>query len=73
MATVVDSVSIVGLKRTHLIQLASYIDDYGEDGKQFGTYYGRKDYFDKRHAELEEWIESVLSATAGCVIPTKDK
>ena len=71
MATQIDTVSIVGLKRTHLIQLASYIDDYGEDGDKHGTYYGRKDYFDKRHKELEKWIDAVLTATAGCVIKEK--
>jgi hypothetical protein len=65
MAIEIDSVSIVGLNRIHLIQLASYIDDYGEDGDKFGHHFGRKDHFDKRHEDLEKWIEDVLRDTAG--------
>ena len=58
---VIESVSIVGLKRTHLVQLANYI----AEAERQGLYYGRKDHFDKRHEDLKGWMERTLSATAG--------
>ncbi len=59
--TVIDSVGIEGMTRQDFIQLDFYIDEM----KRSGVHYGRKDYFDKRHARLEEWIEKILTNIAG--------
>jgi len=52
----IDSLSIEGLRKTHLHQLNAYI----EWAEQQGIYYGPKDQFMKRHADLKKWMESVL-------------
>jgi len=44
------------LRKTHFDQLLNYILSYEEEG----IYYGRKDYFDTRHKELKEWVESII-------------
>ncbi len=59
--TVIDSVPIDGLTRQDFTQLAYYIDE----GRRNGYWYGRKDYFDKRHEKLSEWVDMVLTYTAG--------
>ena len=48
MAAQIDSVSIAGMRKTHLMQLASYIRMRDLEG----YYYGNKKQFEKRHADL---------------------
>ena len=55
MASAIDSVDIRGLRKTHFNQLRNYISAAGDEG----WYYGNKQQFEKRHEELEEWIDSV--------------
>ena len=56
MAHTVDSISIRGLRKAHLSQLAFYIAWQGREG----SYYGPKDQFDKRHKDLEEFAVRLL-------------
>jgi hypothetical protein len=56
MATIIDSVSIEGLRKTHLHQLDAYIGW----AEEHGIYYGPKDQFVKRHNDLRKWMDSVL-------------
>lgn len=44
----VDSISIKGLRKAHLRQLVIYIRDRDKNG----WYYGNKEQFDQRHADL---------------------
>ncbi len=69
MATVLDAISIKGLRPAHFRQLASYIEAAEWDG----WYYGPKDQFFKRHHDLKEWIDEVLKLVydEGTVIPKK--
>ena len=55
--TPVEDIRNPGLRKTHFDQLLNYIIWCEEDG----TYYGRKDYFDKRHKELKEWVEGIIN------------
>ncbi len=48
MAHVVDGLSLAGLRKTHLRQLACYIRARDWEG----WYYGPHDQFEKRHADL---------------------
>ena len=52
MATVFESLSLVGIRLSHLRQLYSYICAREEAG----WYYAPRDQFEKRHKELMEWI-----------------
>lgn len=56
MATTFESLSLKGLRLAHLRQLQSYIETRGETG----WYYGNKKQFEKRHADLEEWIDNAV-------------
>jgi len=59
--TVVDVVSVVGMSRQDFIQLNFYIDEMAKSE----VYYGRRDYFVKRHHKLKVWVEQILTSTAG--------
>ena len=48
MAYELDSVSIKGFRKAHLIQLANYIHARDDDGH----YYGNKEQFEDRHKDL---------------------
>jgi hypothetical protein len=48
MAYTVDSISIVGIGKTHLIQLVDYIRYRDREG----WYYGNEKQFEKRHKDL---------------------
>ena len=54
-----ESISLQGLRLSHLRQLRSYIKarDEGDDS---GWYYGNRKQFETRHAELLRWIESAV-------------
>jgi len=56
MATTFEPISLSGLRLAHLRQLASYIRQREEDG----WYYGNKEQFEKRHADLALWIDSAI-------------
>ena len=45
-----------GLRKTHLEQLEWYVLLAGQQG----IYYGDKKQFDKRHKELEAWLNFLL-------------
>ena len=66
MATVLDSVSIKGLRVTHFEQLLSYVDNYH-------LYYGNKAQFGKRHNDLRAWVVGILDQAKreGIIIPKK--
>jgi hypothetical protein len=57
MAITFDCISLQGLRLAHLRQLYNYIHTRDETG----WYYGPKDQFEKRHAELITWIDSALA------------
>ena len=48
MAHTVDGISIRGLRKSHLRQLVSYIRDRDREG----WYYGPREQFERRHADL---------------------
>jgi hypothetical protein len=56
MSTTFESISLKGLRLTHLRQLRSYIYDREESG----WYYGNKAYFDKRHDDIIKWIDDAV-------------
>lgn len=56
MATTFESISLKGLRISHLKQLSNYIHARDDDG----WYYGPKKLFEKRHKELIKWIDSAL-------------
>ena len=53
MTTAIDSINIRGLRKAHLTQLAAYIRDRDDDG----WYYGNREHFEKRHADLLKLAE----------------
>ena len=55
MAYTMNEVDIRGLRATHFEQIQSYIGWAEEQG----IYYGNKKQFDKRHAEIKEWIDDI--------------
>ena len=58
MAHTVDSISLRGLRKSHLRQLVSYIRDRDREG----WYYGPREQFERRHADLlalADRIESI--------------
>jgi len=48
MADVIDSISIRGLRKTHLSQLINYIHARDREG----WYYGNREQFEQRHQDL---------------------
>lgn len=56
MSTVIDSVSIVGLRKTHFTQLKTYLDT--RDREEW--YYGNQEQFQKRHGELFVWLNNII-------------
>jgi hypothetical protein len=60
MAHVIDALPLRGLRKAHLAQLSSYIRQRDCDG----WYYGPKDQFNKRHADLlrlADWLDEIYS------------
>ena len=55
MAHTVDSISIRGLRKAHLRQLVEYIRQRDDDA----WYYGNREQFEKRHADLLELADRV--------------
>jgi hypothetical protein len=69
MSIQIDSIPLNGLRKAHLYQLASYIDDRDMEG----WYYGNREQFESRHAdllELAKWLREI-AADRGCVLPRK--
>jgi hypothetical protein len=48
MAHIIDSISLKGLRKSHLRQLATYIRQRNTDG----WYHGQRKHFEKRHNDL---------------------
>ena len=67
MSSVVSMIDITGLRVQHLRQLQNMIEDQILEG----SYYGRKDYYDKRSKELSFWIERVIRTVDGQKIREK--
>jgi hypothetical protein len=67
MAIVFDSLSLRGLRKTHLEQLEWYVFR----ARKAGIFYGNKKQFDKRHKELEVWIKDAVdyANSSGVVMP----
>jgi hypothetical protein len=63
MATVIDSVSIHGLRRTHFEQMLAYLEarDRGE------WYYGNRMQFEVRHEQIRTWLEVIIETLEGDV------
>ena len=59
MSTIFESLDLAGLRKTHLDQLLSYINER----ERTGWYYGNKKQFEKRHNELKMWIENAIKCT----------
>ena len=57
MATIFESLSLNGLRKSHLEQLLSYIEN--RDREKW--YYGNKDQFEKRHQEILNWITNAVN------------
>ena len=57
MAHEIDSVSIKGFRKAHLIQLSSYIRQRDHDA----WYYGPKAQFEARHADLLRFADTLDS------------
>lgn len=64
MATVLDEVSIKGLRKAHFDQLLSNVE-------HAGYYYGNRKQYKKRHDELMAWVISILIQIDGNIIPNK--
>jgi len=56
MATEFDCLPLKGLKKNHLRQLLSYLEQAEEDE----WYYGNREQFERRHAELKRWLEDAV-------------
>ena len=74
MATTFESISLQGLRVTHLRQLQSYI--YArKNGNPAYWYYGNKKQFEKRHNELKTWINNAVdyATSEGIKMPKEKK
>jgi len=71
MAIVFESLSLEGMRATHLRQLLSYLETAEEEG----WYYGNKEQFVKRHGELKQWLSGAVdyAISPGVVMPVKKK
>jgi hypothetical protein len=69
MATVFESISLNGIRLSHLRQLASYVHERDESG----WYYGNKVQFEKRHADIVRWIDGAVeyAELEGVKMPNK--
>ena len=68
MASVFSEVPIKGLRKAHFHQLMSYIIQRERDG---WWYYGNKEQFNKRHAEIKTWVQGIIDVVNehGVIIP----
>jgi hypothetical protein len=56
MAILFDKVSIRGLRATHFEQLMNLLKEREEEG----SYYGNKEQYMKRHAEIKAWLNGII-------------
>jgi hypothetical protein len=56
MAILFDKVSIRGLRATHFEQLMNLLKEREEEG----SYYGNKEQYMKRQAELKAWLGGII-------------
>jgi hypothetical protein len=63
MTTVIDSVSIHGMRRTHFEQMLAYLE--ARDRSEW--YYGNRMQFEVRHEQLRTWLEVIIETLEGDV------
>ena len=71
MAETFESISLKGLRVTHLKQLLSYV----YDRELTGYYYGDAKQFEKRHEEIRNWLENAVkyATSEGVKMPKEIK
>lgn len=67
MSTLFESINLTGLRKAHLQQLLSYL----EDRECNGWFVGNREQFEKRHSELKAWLKSAVeyAYSEGVVMP----
>lgn len=67
MSTLFSSMELTGLRKAHLQQLLSYV----EEREREGWYFGNREQFEKRHNELKEWLKAAVeyAYSEGVVMP----
>ena len=66
MATVVDSVSIKGMKQSDFMQLREIFNHVMEEDIRLD----RQDYWDDRNQRLSKWLDDINEALIGSKIKT---
>ena len=66
MATVVDSVSIKGMKQSDFVQLREIFNHVMEEDIRLD----RQDYWDDRNQRLSKWLDDINEALIGSKIKT---
>jgi hypothetical protein len=57
MATTLDMVSIKGMRATHFEQIMCAVMDRELEG----VYCGNKEQYNKRHEEIKEWLDALIT------------
>ena len=67
MAEMFDRMELTGLRKAHLQQLLSYV----EEREREGWYIGNREQFEKRHRELKDWLRTAVeyAYSEGVVMP----
>lgn len=70
MSIIIDSVSIVGLRRVHFEQLLSIIRNHNDTE----DYYGNKSQHRRRNVELAAWVNDIIYQVSqdGVKIPRRN-
>lgn len=56
MSNVFSEVPTKGMRKAHFKQLLSYV----KHSKTEGWYYGNRIQFEKRHEEIERWVQGIV-------------
>ena len=67
MAEMFDHMELTGLRKAHLQQLLSYVEERERDG----WYTGNREQFEKRHNEIKAWLKAAVeyAYSEGVVMP----
>lgn len=67
MAEMFDRMELTGLRKAHLQQLLSYVEERDREG----WYTGNREQFEKRHSELKAWLKAAVdhAYSEGVVMP----
>ena len=67
MSALFDRMELTGLRKAHLQQLLSYV----EDRERECWHTGNREQFEKRHNELKEWLKAAVeyAYSDGVVMP----